>query len=140
MQSFHVLIRPRPAAAQAGPVLSIAGVNCETLVVSPDSAALFDVSFETVCERLARLPRMFIEPDGSFVWTGVAADGQRWQLDGNLFDRADRLCYVDCKGQAPTDALDALLACLGWPKEPVLFEYVAAGVLLSESAFRQLTS
>lgn len=138
MQTFHVLIRPRPANAVAGPAVTIAGVRCETLTASSEGAALFDVTFETACERMARLPRMFIEPDGSFVWTGTSATGERWQLDGNLFDRADRLCYVDCQGQAPPEALDAFLACLGWPATPVLFEHVTAGVLLDEPAFRRL--
>lgn len=60
------------------------------------------VSFDTACERLSPLERMFLEPDGSFVWTGEA-DGQCWQVDGNLIDQGPSLAYVELQGYCPED-------------------------------------
>lgn len=137
MPPFHVLIRARSRHAATGRTIAVAGVDCETLAIPSEDATLFEVSFETACEGLGELPRLFIEPDGSFVWTGDSPQGA-WQLDGNLFDRAERLCHVECKGWAPAERLDAFLKCLGWPETAVVFEHVAAGVLLSEDTFRGL--
>jgi hypothetical protein len=51
---------------------------------------------DDVCRQLASIPRLQLELDGSFVWVG---DG--WQLDGMLYDRDERLQYVDLKGSCP---------------------------------------
>src|SRR5690349_6762515 len=59
-------------------------------------ATPWDIDFETAVERLAKLERMFIEPDGAFVWR-PAADVQ---IDGVLYDRNSRLQYVELKGSA----------------------------------------
>ncbi len=45
--------------------------------------------------QLADLPRMFIEPDGSFVWVGQD-EAENWQLDGVIYDRHDRVIHVQC--------------------------------------------
>jgi hypothetical protein len=100
--------------------------------------APLSVSFDAGMAMLAELPRMFIEPDGSFVWTGTAADGQPWQVDGNLIDRGDVLAYVEVKGACPEKRLDELLRALGWPGSPLAFQLTRRGVTLDESAFRQL--
>ena len=67
------------------------------------------VSFEQVFEQLSHLPRMFIEPDGSFVWRGTAADGEAWQVDGNLIDQGAALAYVELKGCCPQEQFEQLL-------------------------------
>src|SRR5690348_13705263 len=95
-------------------------------------------TFDDAYAALQRLPRMFIEPDGSFVWTGVVSDGQRWQLDVNLIDRGDVLAYVELKGSCPEDEFYLLLSGLGWPQSPLVFELTQRGVTLEEVAFRRL--
>jgi hypothetical protein len=71
-----------------------------TSVHSQTNPAALAATFEETSEALSAIPRLFIEPDGSFVWTGEEA-GQPWQVDGNLSDRCDSLAYVELKGRCP---------------------------------------
>ena len=93
------------------------------------------LTFDDALNNLSRLPRMFIEPDGSLVWTGTA-DGQAWQVDGNLIDQGDVLSYVELKGRCPEEQLDQLLAALGWPEQPLTFQLPQRGIFLAEAPFR----
>jgi hypothetical protein len=92
-------------------------------------------SFEEVAAALAALPRMFIEPDGAFVW--VASGEPTWQLDGVLYDGAAGLWYVELKGRCPQAQFDELLRSLGWPEAPVRFQLVREAATLDEDAFRR---
>jgi hypothetical protein len=102
------------------------------------AAAPLAVTYDVAAAELGKLPRLFIEPDGSFVLTGATQDGQPWQVDGNLIDRGDVLAYVELKGSCPSEQFDVLLRALGWPETPLTFQLLQRGVLLDESAFRQL--
>ena len=105
--------------------------------VEPASAmALFDRTFEEVVDSLSSLPRMFIEPDGAFVWVGSAESA--WQLDGTLYDGPGRLWYVELKGRSPLDDFNRLLSTLGWPETPLVFQLVREAVLLDEAQFRHV--
>ena len=95
------------------------------------------VGFDDVLAELAKLPRLFIEPDGSFVWRGTSVDGQEWQLDGNLVDRGQTLDYVEIKGRCPSERLNDILRTLGWPQAALAFQLPRQGVVLSEEAFRR---
>jgi hypothetical protein len=97
------------------------------------------VTFDQAYAALEALPRMFIEPDGSFVWTGEA-NGTFWQVDGNLIDRGDVLAYVELKGTCPEAPLAALLQAFGWPDGPLAFELPQRGVVLDEAEFRRRAS
>ena len=61
-----------------------------------------------------------------------------WQIDGNLFDRAGRLLFVDLKGSCPDDQLDRLLSAFGWPATPVMFQLVREAVFLDNAEFRRV--
>jgi hypothetical protein len=98
------------------------------------------VSFDEAAERLAGLPRLFIEPDGSFVWTGVTTDGEPWQVDGNLTDQGDVLAYLELKGCCPSERLDDLLSALGWPEAKLAFQLTRRGMVVGESEFRKLAA
>jgi len=78
---------------------------------------------------------MIFEPDGSWIWSGGAGH-DRWQVDGHLFDFAERLHRVELRGQCPPEELDRLLKCFGWPELSLSFEQVREGVRLEEAAFR----
>lgn len=97
--------------------------------------ASFPVSFEQATEQMQHLPRMFVEPDGSFVWTG-----EDWQLDGNLFDRSGRLLFVELKGSCREGAWEALLRCCGWPGCGIMLELTEHGVYLDETEFRRFAA
>jgi hypothetical protein len=105
----------------------------------PVSSSLH-VSFDKVAAELSAFPRLFIEPDGSFVWTGISPEGRPWQVDGNLIDRGDVLACVELKGCCPFPQFDALLRTLGWPDEKLLFQLQQHGSLLTENDFRQLAA
>jgi hypothetical protein len=95
------------------------------------------VTFDAALVALQALPRMFIEPDGSFVWTGINEEGQAWQLDGNLIDRGDALAYVELTGSCPEPQFDSLLAALGWPQQRLAFQLPRRGTVLEEAEFRR---
>lgn len=135
--TFEARIQTRPTEATEGECIELRGAAYRPLVIRPTmlAAAVFPVTFEQAEAALAALPRLFIEPDGSFVW--VADDAQQaWQIDGNLYDRNGRLLYVDVKGNCPAAAFDRLLRAVGWPAVPLMFQLVREAVYLDEAGFR----
>lgn len=131
---FHANIFARPLHAADGDRVRLRGVELPTL--RPQSFdSFFPLAFEAAYDALAKLPRIDIEPDGFFVISGDH-DGRRWQLDGHLYDFGDRLHRVELHGDCPVESLDAILACLGWPETPLVFELVMEGVALAEPQFR----
>lgn len=136
--TWEARIQARPAEALTGECVELRGVAYRPLVIRPAmlAAAVFPVTFEQAEAALAALPRLFIEPDGSFVW--VADDAQRsWQIDGNLYDRNGRLVYVEAKGRCPAEAFDQLLRAVGWPDIPLVFQLIREAVYLDEATFRR---
>lgn len=137
MLSFHVSVHARSAEVGDGPMVMIGGGSVRTLSVGPEAIGLpYGVTFEQAGEALAKLERMFFEPDGSFVWTSMSGE-PRWQVDGNLFDRGGKLLFVDLKGSCPSEQFDRLLAAFGWPAIPVMFQVTQAAVFLGEPEFRR---
>ena len=100
-------------------------------------AAPLAVSFDAALAELALHPRLFIEPDGSFVWRGTSAEGAAWQVDGNLIDRGEVLDYVELKGACSGERLDEILRTLGWPTSRLTFQLPRHGVFLTEEEFRR---
>ena len=109
------------------------------ILESTDPGAPLTVTFDAALAALESLPRMFIEPDGSFVWRGTTADGSTWQLDGNLIDRGTALAHVELKGICPGERLDEVLRALGWPAATIAFQLPERGEILSEEAFRRVS-
>jgi len=97
-------------------------------------------TFDDALNAMAKLDRLFIEPDGSFVWTGVAADGQAWQVDGNLIDRGDSLAYVELNGLCPEAEFNRLLSIFDSQEVPLAFHLPQRGILLNEREFRRLAA
>ncbi len=141
MLSFSTSIHARPACVQPGPIVELAGGTVNSLHVPQAelAAASFDCDFETAIGRLAQLERMFCEPDGSFVWTSPR-DEPKWQVDGNLYDRGQRLSHVDLQGHCPSERFDRLLAALGWPRTPLVFQLRREAIVLDEGAFRKMAA
>ena len=107
-------------------------------VVGPGGSAPLSVSFDCAVSSLSALRRMFVEPDGSLVWTGATPEGDRWQVDGNLIDRGDVLAYAELKGCCPEEQFDDILRALGWPQAALTFQLPRRGVTLLEAEFRRL--
>ena len=140
MYRFQVTIHARPAEVTPGPTISLGGQTVATVNVDPTALRVpCACSFEEAADALSHLPRMYCEPDGSFVW--VSPYGQSgWQVDGNLYDRDGRLLFVDLKGSCPAESFDELLRALGWPTTPLLFQLVREAVFVEEPEFRRLAS
>jgi hypothetical protein len=139
---FHATLHARSPEVSLGAAVQLRGAPTPTLIVPPAALAHpFAMTFEEAVAALEQLERMFVEPDGSFVWvssnTSTAALAPRWQLDGNLFDRNGRLLFVDLKGSCAEPDFDRLLAALGWPTTPVIFELAREAVFLDEPEFRR---
>jgi hypothetical protein len=135
--SFHCAVRAVAAGVAPGPELEIGRQRLNSLVVPPEAMAMpLAVTFEEAAERLARLERMFVEPDGSFVW--VSAVGPQWQVDGQLHDQGIGLSSVELKGRCPREEFDRLLEALGWPSAPVMFQILPEGNFFGEREFRRV--
>ncbi|MBI2823306.1 MAG: hypothetical protein HYX69_01295 [Planctomycetia bacterium] len=141
MYSFHITLHARPADVTAAGTISRRGRAYPTLQLSPEGlATAFPVSFEAAAAALARLPRMYIEPDGSFVWVSPATSDRCWQVDGVLYDRDGRLLFVDLKGTCPAEQFDRLLSACGWPGTAVMIQLTREAVFLDEATFRAIAA
>ncbi len=137
MYTFQATIHARPDDISKVESVALDNGTFQTLHLPPESLQQpMAVSFEEASELLAQLPRMFLEPDGSFVWTSPA-DEPKWQVDGNLFDRDARLIFVDMNGSCPPAQFDQLLRALGWPQMPLIFQLTRQAVFLDEAEFRR---
>jgi hypothetical protein len=147
--ALEVRIQRRPVEAVAGASLALRGGTYRTLGIHPAmlAAAVLPVTFEQAEAALAALPRLFIEPDGSFVWVADTPGltprgwprgrGRSWQVDGQLYDRQGRLVYVELRGCCPAAAFDRLLCALGWPEAMLVFQLICEAVYLDETDYRR---
>jgi hypothetical protein len=141
MYEFHATIHARPENASHGEPVQLGQRQVRPLALDPKSLSTgqFAHSFERAIAALGELERMYCEPDGSFVWTS-GQGSPRWQLDGNLYDRQERVLFVDVKGTCPREEFDRLLAALGWPETPLVFQLTREAVFLDEAEFRRFAA
>lgn len=144
MYAFEITLHARPVEASAGGAFADAWGEWPTLAVPNDAlAAPLAIGFDEALDRLARLERAYVEPDGSFVWTSRrggerAGAGQAWwQVDGNAFEKGGLVLIVDLKGSCPAADFDRLLAAFGWPDQPVMMQLVRSATFLDEATFRR---
>jgi hypothetical protein len=136
---FHVRIYARPAVTSQASARQAGSARVTPLVAEQsDLLSSWPITFDLAAAAVGRLPRMFCEPDGSFVW--VAPCEPAWQVDGVLYDRGPNLAYVELRGSCEAAALEQLLKALGWPETALVFELVAVGWLLSEADFRRMAA
>jgi hypothetical protein len=138
LYEFFITVHAQPAGATPGANITLQGLSLVALDVNHEalSVTTFDRTFETVEQDLGALPRMYCEPDGSFVW--VSPQGApAWQVDGNLYDRNQRLLFVDVKGTCPAEEFDRFLTALGWPQTTLMFQLTREAVFLGEAGFRR---
>lgn len=132
---FAVTVHARPTIARARKSFPLRGLNLQALDLTPQDFGGFDRTFEEVGAALEALPRMYFEPDGSFVW--VSADPTApWQLDGLLYDRDGRVLHMDLKGTCLPDAFDRILATLGRPTSGMIFQLTREALFLDDETFR----
>ena len=138
--AFEVSLHAMPVTddpVPAGPLLQDQWGTWPTLALRPEQfSEPLPVNFDEALERLGQLPRCYAEPDGSFVWTSPR-EGLRWQVDGNLYERDERVLLVDLKGSCPPNEFDQLLACFGVPPATVVAQLVRSAVSIDEATMRQ---
>jgi hypothetical protein len=140
MYQFQITVHARPAGVASAGSIDCEGQLIETLAVRPEMLSTpMGVSFEQAAESLSALARLYVEPDGSFVWVSPASEGA-WQVDGQLYDRGGRLIFVDLKGSCPAAQFDQLLSTLGWPQTPLIFQLVLHALFLDEAEFRRFSA
>jgi hypothetical protein len=134
MARFHALLFPRPVADPPVEEIVLAGEMWRTLVVTEiDLHRGWKLTWEEAMARLSKLPRLYPEPDGSFVW---ATDHGR--LSGVLYDRNGRMCYAELFGECEWRIVAEFLAACGAPEERFVFQLPEEGVTLEEEEFREL--
>lgn len=107
-----------------------------TVTLLPNMLAdSFKIFFDQYLERLGMLDRLFVEPDGSFVWRGVH-DSLEWHVDGNAVERLQRVQMVELKGTCTEAGFDQLLKALEWPATVPVVQLIRAGVFLKLATFR----
>ncbi len=96
-------------------------------------------TFEEVYDRLSKKPNVFVELDGSFVWRaskGVLHDAEASQLDGMLYDRADRMEYVEIKGRCDKQTwIDFVTTLVGEGDSAMRVQDISSGQWFSFEAF-----
>ncbi len=133
---LHVTLHAHPGRSFPSQEMMLQGGPRQVLVIpAGELSRPLPVRFDDVLTQLEQLPRLFIEPDGSFIWIGPRGP-QQWKLDGQLHDSASGLMTVELKISGTDPALDDVLRTLGWPAAPVVFELVREGVYLDEANFR----
>jgi len=138
MYVFRATIHARAAEIKSGDTIELNAQQVECLEVPPAAlATTMPVSFEQAEAQLATLGRMFVEPDGSFVWVSSSTE-QSWQVDGVLYDRGGQLIHVDMKGSCTAEAFDQMLAAFGWPSQSLMFQLAQQAVFVGEDEFRML--
>jgi len=136
--AFHTTVHGHLPGISRGESVEVEGRTVSPLEVPSEAMSHpMAVSFEQAADQLGNLPRLFFEPDGSFVWVSSAEDETRWQVDGNLTDFAGKLMFVDLKGTCPSGEFDRLLTAFGWPASPLMFQLVQQAVFLDENEFRR---
>ena len=133
---FHASIHARSENVKPSGEPLGSATDIEKLSVSPeDLQKTFPVSFEDAEAALANIARMFVEPDGSFVWRSEESNGL--QLDGGLYDNGEYLTFVELAGKCTEPMLDSVLSAFGWPKAQLMFQLRDSAVFLSDECFRR---
>ncbi len=149
MYEFQVSIHAWPPDRPSQVPVALHGVNYKRLEIDPRQLhRRLPATFEHAMDCLARLPRMFVEPDGAFVWVsgqGGQAESS-WQVDGYLYDLDERLFRIDLAGKCPADQFERLLTCFGWRRDDpatggeetrFVFQLKQQALFLDEQEFRR---
>lgn len=142
MKSFHAIIRPLGDTRLDNSLPGTWGSEAVTVwCVAEDAPGLesqsFDFDYETLASKLAEIPRLYIEPDGSFVW--VSSEDESRRISGQITDDGSRVCYLELRGLCLwSDLTTVLLSSLGWPATTLAFQLMPESLLVTEDQFREV--
>ena len=136
MQPFHIVIRAFPQGELPSQPMTLGGREVTAFSVPAEQQATpLGVSFEQAAEMLETFPRMFFEPDGSFVWVSSSDEEAAWQVDGNLYDRDGSLIAIDLKGTCEQTQLVRLFHVLRVEGRELMIELVREAIFVREHDF-----
>ncbi len=137
---WHLRIARHPPNALPRGNATILGQFVETLEL-PQGPIPLSVSFDHVSDVLSQFPNLHFEPDGAFTWGSVERRSQHerlWQLDGMIYDRENRIEYVELKGNCDRAAWEAFTQVLsGVEYVPLVVHWIEQGLWISEPDFRK---
>ena len=132
--SLHAL--PDSEVRVSGETLTDSCGQWPTLLIAQDQLITpLPIVFDDVLNQLNTLPRLYAEPDGSFVWTSPQ-ENIRWQVNGNLYERNDRVLFVELKGSCPASEFDQLLACFLQDEKACVVQLTRPAVFVTPEIFR----
>ena len=138
MQPFQIVVRALPNSELTERSVTLGDREVTALRVPAElQATPLGVSFEQAAEVLETFPRMYFEPDGSFVWVSASDEAQAWQVDGNLYDRDGSLIAIDLKGTCDKESLARLLNVFRAEGHELMVELVREALFVRESDFLQ---
>lgn len=113
--------------------------HCHLLLKRRDDlpALRATTTFEQLAERLCAWPRLYFEPDGSFMLMGKA-DLESWQLEGQIHDGRGAVDSIELKGNCPLATFDELLLALGWAPADFLTLQLPRALAISADEARSL--
>ncbi|MDB4365766.1 hypothetical protein N9Z08_02445 [Pirellulales bacterium] len=138
MYAFECSLHARPSndSQEAETPLVDQWGQWPTLLVSQDQLSKpLPTEFDDAINKLNALPRLFAEPDGSFVWASPH-ENLRWQVNGNLYEKNDNILFVELKGCCPQVEFDQLLACFLDDENACVIQLTRAAVFVSARVFR----
>lgn len=100
------------------------------------------VSLETALNNLEQLPRMFVELDGSFLWTGQSPEAplRQWQLEGTIYDDGEVVRYIDLRGDCPLSTWKTFLAAFDATLATVTLQLVEDDLIVPGQWLEQQSS
>ena len=141
MKSFHAIIRPLgetrlvnnlTSASWGGEAVAVWGVADDSPGLATQSFA-FD--YDTLQSKLSEVARLYIEPDGSFVW--VSSEDASRRISGQITDDGERVLYLELRGKCRwNDLSTVVLKKLDWPETSLAFQLLPESLLVEEQQFR----
>ena len=139
MRTFHAAVHRSSGRVVGERTVSLLDTSARVLDLTSDQLhEPWPIDFQTAFDRLERLPRMYIEMDGAWVWVGQASDGAAWQMDGLLNDSPRGLMTLEIKGRLPRAAWEDFRGQLVTSAETLVFQLMQEGVYLSEAEFARV--
>ena len=105
----------------------------------PRKPGFFRHSFEQFMDITTAWSGVYAEGDGSWSWVAGEKNARReplWKVEGMIYDRADRIFYVELQGQIDNTAWPKLIEALGvWHEDRILICLTKQGVWVEAESF-----
>lgn len=141
MREFHIIVRPLGASRLGESIQTRwSDTKVSAWTLADDSPPLaqqgFGSSYEDFSEQLSQVPRLYIEPDGSFVWVSSIDPVRR--ISGQITDDGKQVLYLELRGRCQWEDMTEIVRMIGWPQTELIFQMLPEALLVQESQFREV--